>query len=268
MNTKKLGVAAASLAAIGALVAGGAAVANAADNTATTSTSTSTSSSVPSVGANSGTTGDSGMRGPGGGMGGPGGGMRGPGGGMGGPGGGSQDTPVTGAEADKVIAAVKAKDSAATVTTVRMDPDGSYDALGTKDGAPVMFQVSKDLKTITEAAGGPGGGMGGPGGGSQDTPVTGAEADKVIAAVKAKDSAATVTTVRMDPDGSYDALGTKDGAPVMFEVSKDLKTITERAGGPGGGMGGPRGGGHHEMGAQDGATNTDPQSANGTPSAS
>lgn len=177
MNTKKLGVAAASLAAIGALVAGGAAVANAADNTATTSTSTSTSSSVPSVGANSGTTGDSGMR-------------------------------------------------------------------------------------------GPGGGMGGPGGGSQDTPVTGAEADKVIAAVKAKDSAATVTTVRMDPDGSYDALGTKDGAPVMFEVSKDLKTITERAGGPGGGMGGPRGGGHHEMGAQDGATNTDPQSANGTPSAS
>ena len=153
MNTKKLGVAAASLAAIGALVAGGAAVANAADNTATTSTSTSTSSSVPSVGANSGTTGDSGMRGPGGGMGGPGGGMRGPGGGMGGPGGGSQDTPVTGAEADKVIAAVKAKDSAATVTTVRMDPDGSYDALGTKDGAPVMFQVSKDLKTITERAG-------------------------------------------------------------------------------------------------------------------
>lgn len=184
MNTKKLGVAAASLAAIGALVAGGAAVANAADSTATTSTSTSTSSSVPSVGANSGTTGDSGMRGPGGGK------------------------------------------------------------------------------------GGPGGGMGGPGGGSQDTPVTGAEADKVIAAVKAKDSAATVTTVRMDPDGSYDALGTKDGAPVMFEVSKDLKTITEAAGGPGGGMGGPRGGGHHEMGAQDGATNTDPQSANGTPSAS
>lgn len=68
------------------------------------------------------------------------------------------------------------------------------------------------------------------GGGSQDTPVTGDEAQKVIDAVKAKDSAATIDTVRKDPDGTYDALGTKNGTPVMYDVSTDLHTITENAG--------------------------------------
>jgi hypothetical protein len=72
-----------------------------------------------------------------------------------------------------------------------------------------------------------GGGGGGRGGGSADTPVTGTEAAQVTAAVKAKDSAVSVTSVRKDPDGSYDVLGTKSGTQVMFEVSKDLKTITQ-----------------------------------------
>ena len=155
-----------------------------------------------------------------------------------GPAGGSQDAAVTGSEADKVIAAVKAKDSAVTITAVRKDPDGSYDALGTKAGAPVFFDVSSDLEIVTARTGGPGGpgGHGGPGGpgGSQDAAVTGSEADKVIAAVKAKDSAVTITTVRKDPDGSYDALGTKAGAPVFFDVSSDLKTVTAATGGHGG----------------------------------
>ena len=66
---------------------------------------------------------------------------------------------------------------------------------------------------------------------NNDTPVTGTALAKVTAAVKANDSAVTVTTVRMDPDGSYDVFGTKAGANVMLEVSKDLKTIT--AGGAG-----------------------------------
>jgi hypothetical protein len=38
--------------------------------------------------------------------------------------------------------------------------------MGTKDGQPVRFDVSADLKTVTEGQGGPGGhggGMGGPG---------------------------------------------------------------------------------------------------------
>lgn len=139
MRPSKIGMAAVSAAAVGALALGGAAIANAADS----STPSSTATTAPS------TAGD-GQRG--------------------GPMGTSTDAAVTGAEADKVIAAVKAKDSAVTVTTVRKDPDGSYDALGTKAGAQVMVQVSKDLATVSVETGGPGGpggrhgGPGGPGG--------------------------------------------------------------------------------------------------------
>ncbi|GAA1984931.1 hypothetical protein GCM10009817_27980 [Terrabacter lapilli] len=67
---------------------------------------------------------------------------------------------------------------------------------------------------------------------NNDTPVTGTELAGVTAAVKAKDASVTVTSVRKDPDGSYDVLGTRSGADVMLEVSKDLKTITTNAGGP------------------------------------
>ena len=144
----------------------------------------------------------------------------------------NNDTPVTGAELTQVTAAVKANDSAVTVTSVRKDPDGSYDVFGSKAGANVMLEVSKDLKTITTGGGGGGGHRGG-GGGSSDTPVTGAELSKVSSAVKASDSAVTVSSVRMDPDGSYDVFGSKAGANVMLEVSKDLKTITTGGGGGG-----------------------------------
>ena len=68
---------------------------------------------------------------------------------------------------------------------------------------------------------------GGRNGQSADTPVTGDEATQVGAAVTAKDSAVTVTSVRKDPDGSYDVLGTKAGSNVMFDVSADLATITQ-----------------------------------------
>lgn len=77
----------------------------------------------------------------------------------------------------------------------------------------------------------------GQGRGSNDTPVTGTELTNVKDAVKAKDSAITVTQVRKDPDGSYDVFGTKSGSPVMLEVSKDLKTITVNTHGPGSGPG-------------------------------
>jgi hypothetical protein len=228
MAISRIGVAAASIAAAGAVIAGGAAIATASDTTTPTAASTSSGAAANNgtTGSGSANNGTTGAPGQGRGM------------GMGG-----QHTAVTGAEADKVIAAVKAKDSAATITTVEKDPDGSYDATGTKDGSPVRYDVSADLKTVTEGGMGGHGGMGGMGG-SSDAAVTGSEADKVIAAVKAKDSAATITAVRKDPDGSYDALGTKNGAPIMFDVSADLKTIAEAAGrGPGGhgdhGMGGP-----------------------------
>ncbi len=237
MNVKKISIAAASVAAVAALAIGGSAIANAADNPTPTTTSSATSTQGT---ADSSTTGTQGK------------GQRGGTGATGQQ--GSQDTPVTGDEAAKVSAAVTAKDSTVTVTSVRKDPDGSYDVLGTKAGANVMFDVSADLATITENAGGPGGGKGGGmGGASQDTPVTGDEAAKVSAAVTAKDSTVTVTSVRKDPDGSYDVLGTKAGANVMFDVSADLATITENAGGPGG-MGGGK---HGAPGAAD-STQTAP----------
>lgn len=150
-------------------------------------------------------------------------------------------TAVTGDELAKVTDAVKAKDSAITVTKVLKDDDGSYDVFGTKAGAGVRAEVSSDLKTITVKTGGMGRGHGdGTGmgmGGGQHTAVTGTEATTVTNAVKAKDATITVSSVRKDADGSYDVLGTKAGSPVMVEVSKDLKTITVKTGGMGHGMG-------------------------------
>lgn len=72
--------------------------------------------------------------------------------------------------------------------------------------------------------------------------VTGAALTEVTDAVTAYDDAIEVESVREDPDGSYDVLGTKAGEPVALDVSADLATITERTGGPGrGGPGGPCG---------------------------
>ena len=146
----------------------------------------------------------------------------------------SSDAAVTGTAADKVKAAVTAKYGTVTITTVRRDPDGSYDALGTDaNGNRVFYDVSADLATITVGGGGLGH-RGGPGG-SQDTAVTGAQAGNVKAAVTAAHSGVTITTVRKDPDGSYDALGTDaNGNPVHYDVSADLKTITANAGHRGG----------------------------------
>ncbi|MCU1596007.1 MAG: hypothetical protein JWO12_3399 [Frankiales bacterium] len=142
----------------------------------------------------------------------------------------SSDTAVTGTAADNVKAAVKAKYSTVTITTVRKDADGSYDALGIDAGGNrVFYDVSADLTTIT--AGGGRGGPGGNRGAGTDTAVTGTPADDVKAAVKAKYSTVTITTVRKDADGSYDALGTDAGGNrVFYDVSADLKTITAGGG--------------------------------------
>jgi hypothetical protein len=113
---------------------------------------------------------------------------------------------------------------------------------GAVAGASLAGAATKSptAQTYGEGPGGwgggrPGSGEGGrPGGPSQDTPVTGSEKDKVVAAVKAKYPSVTIQSVRQDPDGSYDALGTKSGSPVMYDVSKDLKTILENTHAPGG----------------------------------
>jgi hypothetical protein len=55
-----------------------------------------------------------------------------------------------------------------------------------------------------------------------------------------------VATVVKDEDGSYDVFGTKGGSPVMVEVSKDLKTVEVRTGGPGGIHGWDRQGTQHQ----------------------
>ncbi|MEL4505466.1 hypothetical protein AAEX63_10010 [Luteococcus sp. H138] len=148
-------------------------------------------------------------------------------------------TEVTGDELTKVTDAVKAKDSAFTVEHVLKDSDGTYHVMGTKSGNRAGYEVSKDLKTITAHTmgerGGKGGGPSGQGAqaGHQHTAATADETAKVTAAVKAKDSAVTVEGVQKDPDGSYDVRGTKAGSRVMVEVSKDLKTVDVRTGGPG-----------------------------------
>lgn len=205
MNHKKLAAGAASVVAAGGIALGVASLATADPST--------TPSTKPSGAAASGAA-QPGCKG-----------------GPGGQGGrsGHTHTAVTGTELTTVTNAVKAKVSGITVTKVEKDSDGSYDVRGTLNGKPVMVEVSKDLKTIEQRRGGPEG-KGGPGGqgGAKDTAVTGTEAQSVIAAVKAKDASVSITTVWKDPDGSYDARGTKNGAKIAFDVSKDLKTITER----------------------------------------
>jgi hypothetical protein len=95
-------------------------------------------------------------------------------------------------------------------------------------------------------------------GGHSHTAVTGTELAKVKAAVTAKDSAITVTTVMKDEDGSYDVFGTKSGSPVRVEVSKDLKTVEVRTGGPGG-----MHGGWGDQGTQQQAPSTGSSSSSG-----
>jgi len=129
MAFNKLGIAAAAVAAA-ALIGGGASVAVAAGNTAAPTTAP--AASAPAVAGQQGGTGVV-----------------------------SQDTPITGDQATKITAAVTAQNAGVTITEVRQDPDGTYDALGTKaDGSMVFYDVSADLATVTEKvapAGAPGG---------------------------------------------------------------------------------------------------------------
>jgi hypothetical protein len=71
----------------------------------------------------------------------------------------------------------------------------------------------------------------GPGpGGHEHEEVTGSELADVEDAVAGFDSTIDVEGVMKDEDGSYDVMGTRDGSPVVLEVSADLGTISERAG--------------------------------------
>ena len=138
MAAKRATLTAVTVGAAALLLAGGGAIAYAASSDSTPGTASTSSPSGSTSGSAGGATGKEGYRGKG----------------------GHAHTPVTGAELTKVTDAIKAKDSAVTVTGVRKDEDGSYDAFGTKAGAPVRVEVSADLKTITVETGmgrGPGG---------------------------------------------------------------------------------------------------------------
>lgn len=189
--------------------------------------------------------------------------------------GGHQHTQVSGAELSTVKSAVKAKDAAVSIEHVRKDPDGSYDVLGTKAGAKVMVEVSKDLQTIQVRTGGPGGpggpgghGAHGPGGHQRGTEVSGATLTDVKSAIEAEDAGVTVEKAFKESDGTYRAFGTKAGQRVMVELSKDLGTVTVKTGMPGpGGPGGhgPRGGfGQSNGGTQESGRSSQTPSS-GTP---
>lgn len=170
---------------------------------------------------------------------------------------GMHDKLVAGTAATNVKNAVKAKDASITVKGVRQAPDGSYRAFGTKAGKRVMVEVSKDLKTVTVRTGlGHGHHFHHRGTEVTDTALTG-----IKNAVKAKDSGVTVETVYKESDGTYRAFGTKAGAHVRIDVSKDLKTVTVTVGKPGGpgGHDGPR---------HDGAPSGQTQGGSGSTSSS
>jgi hypothetical protein len=194
VNPKKLGIAGAAVAVAAMLAAGGASIATAAQS----------GQSGISVVADQAATEDQASQDQGG--------ARGPG--------GHQHTAVTGDEATKVSDAVTAADSTITIDSIMKDPDGSYDVHATKDGTPVMVEVSADLASVEVRTDRGPGGPGGPGG-HQHTAVTGDEATKVSDAV-------TIDSIMKDPDGSYDVHATKDGTPVMVEVSADLADIEVR----------------------------------------
>lgn len=101
--------------------------------------------------------------------------------------------------------------------TTTPSPGPSTSAGSTAPTQPAPYGSAKPGKPGDRAGRGP------------HTPVTGDEATKVKDAVTAKFAGVTITTVLKDADGSYDAIGTKaDGTRVMYDVSKDLATITER----------------------------------------
>lgn len=126
----------ASAAVVGAMVAGGAAIASAqsTDQPSTASTSSSstdqqgTTQTDPADGPESGQDEPDGP----------------------GHGGCGAHTEVTGDELTKVTGAVTAHDSSVTVERVMKDDDGSYDVMGTKDGEKIALEVTADLQTITE----------------------------------------------------------------------------------------------------------------------
>jgi hypothetical protein len=87
----------------------------------------------------------------------------------------SDEQLLTGATAQKVTAAAKAKEPGATIQRVETDSDGVYDAhMLRADGTPIIVQVGKDFTVTAVLEGGPAGrpGAGGTGGTSSSGSAT------------------------------------------------------------------------------------------------
>ncbi|MEI2810652.1 MAG: hypothetical protein V9F00_10730 [Nocardioides sp.] len=159
-------------------------------------------------------------------------------------------------------AAIAAQDNGANRSSISSSSGASGQANAAPDGAQNGLQGDQH--------GMPGGDHGMPGGDQQGQDhqgmaaphdhqeVTGSALTKLTAAVKAEGY--TLTEAMADPDGSYDVAATKDGSQVMLDVSKDLKTITERPAPPAGGQapGGQAPGGQAPGGTQSGSQSGQP----------
>jgi len=142
---------------------------------------------------------------------------------------------VTGATADKVAAAAKAKVPGATVLRVESGGHGGsayHVHMRKSDGTMVTVLVNKGFEATSVETmpaggpGGPGGHHGGPGGRPDETALTGDTAAKVKAAAEKKVSGGTVIRVETDADhGSpYEAHVRKpDGTEVEVLVNKGFE---------------------------------------------
>lgn len=146
---------------------------------------------------------------------------------------------LTGDTAAKVKAAVEAKYPGATIERMEKDADGGavYEAHIVKsDGTRVTVQLDANFAVTGEQVGGPGG-RGHDGRGPEGTPVTGADLDKVKAAVTAKDSAATVDFAVKRTDGTYLAFTHKtDGTRTIYTLDASF-AVTGTQAAPMGGHG-------------------------------
>jgi uncharacterized membrane protein YkoI len=188
-----------------------------------------------------------------------------------------QETPLTGAALEDATAAAKAAVPGGTIIRVETDGDGgaTYEAHVRKaDGTEVVVKMDKEFKvTGTEAFAGRGGqgGQGGRGGmgGPNETPLTGADADKATAAAKEAVSGGTVLRVETDGDGgaAYEAHVRKaDGTEVVVKMDKQFNVTGTEAFAGRGGRGGHDGDG--PQGSQDGSgtgsgSSAAPSSTNG-----
>ena len=151
---------------------------------------------------------------------------------------GMSETPLTGADADKATAAAQAEIPDGTVLRVETDADGTYEAHVRKaDGTEVEVKMDKDFNVTSVEAFTGHRGPGGPG--MNETPLTGADADKATAAAQAEIPDGTVLRVETDADGTYEAHVRKaDGTEVEVKMDKDFNvtSVEEHGFGHRGGM--------------------------------